>query len=128
MARKSRAMTKSPIALACSAYKAAKKALEPHASPYSKKKFTQPQLFAILVLRAFFRTDYRGMTDILRDFSDLREVLELKSVPHYSTLALAEKRLLKKGLLTYSNDGYSEKEGDMAFFAVKTGPSSTRRD
>ena len=127
MARKSRAMTKSPLALARSAYKAAKKALPERASPYSKKKFTQPQLFAILVLRAFFRTDYRGMTDILRDFSDLREELELKSVPHYSTLALAEKRLLKKGLLTYSRDGYSEEEGDMAFFAVKTGPSSTRR-
>src|ERR1051326_2375357 len=105
-------MTKSPLALARSAYQAAKKALPERASPYSKKKFTQPQLFAILVLRAFFRTDYRGMADILRDFSDLREALELKSVPHYSTLALAEKRLLKKGLLTYSSDGYSEEEGD----------------
>ena len=128
MAGKSRAMTKSPLALARSAYKAAKKVLPERASLYSKKKFTQPQLFTILVLRAFFRTDYRGIADILRDFSDLREALELKSVPHYSTLALAEKRLLKKRLLTYSNDGYSEAEGDLAFFEGKTGLSSTRRD
>jgi hypothetical protein len=127
MAKQSRAMTKSPLALSRSAYRAAQQALPERASPYSKKKFTQPQLFTILVLRAFFRTDYRGMTDILRDFSDLQEALELQSVPHYSTLALAEKRLLKKGLLTFSSTGYSTAAGEQAFFAVKTGPSSTRR-
>jgi len=121
-------MTKSPVSLARSSYKAAKKVLPDQDSPFSKKKFTQPQLFSILVLKAFFKTDYRGITDILRDFSDLREVLELKSVPHYSTLAHAEKRLLKKGLLTYSKYGYSDQPEDMDFFEVRTGPSSTRRD
>lgn len=129
MARKQREMTKSPVALARSAYTAAKQALDERASPFSKKKFTQPQLFSILVLKAFFKTDYRGITDILRDFSDLREVLELKSVPHYSTLAHAEKRLLKKGLLTYSNELSSNGQGEPDFFeARRPGRSSTRRD
>jgi hypothetical protein len=128
VARMQRGMTKSPVALARSSYRAAKKALDDQASPFSKKKFTQPQLFSILVLKAFFKTDYRGIVDILRDFSDLREILELKSVPHYSTLAHAEKRLLKKGLLTYSKSSYSEQLEDMDFFEVKTGRSSTRRD
>ncbi len=127
MARKQREMTKSPVALARSAYKAAKQALDEHASPFSKKKFTQPQLFSVLVLKAFFKTDYRGITDILRDFSDLREVLELKSVPHYSTLAYAEKRLLKKGLLTYSNELSLNEQGEPDFFEVKSGRSSTPR-
>ena len=95
-----RAMTKSPVAVACEALGVGRKGLPPYSSPFSKKDFTQPQLFAILVLRQFFKTDYRGVVEMLHDFSDLRTVLELKKVPHYSTLCYAEKRLLKKGLLT----------------------------
>ncbi len=51
------------------------------------------------MLRQFLKTDYRGIIQMLCDFSDLRKVLGLKKVPHYSTLCYAEKRLLKKGLL-----------------------------
>lgn len=127
MAKTPRGMTKSPVAIARRALQAAEKALGDYASPYSKKKFTQPQLFAILVLKAFFRTDYRGIVAVLKDFKDLRDALELSDVPHYSTLAHAEKRLLKKGLLTYSNEPYLEELGEKAFFEGKTGPSSTRR-
>src|SRR3954465_7906752 len=93
-----RAMTKSPIALAREALAIGKTALPEYSHASSPKKFTQPQLFAILVLRMFFRMDYRGMTELLRDFADLRRVLELKRVPHYSTLCLAEQRLLKTPL------------------------------
>ncbi len=64
--------------------------------------YTQHQLFAILVLRQFLKTDYRGIIQMLKDFSDLREVLGIKKVPHYSTLCYAEKRLLKKKLLKAS--------------------------
>ena len=128
MARTPRGMTKSPVAIARRALQAAEKALGDYSSPYSKKKFTQPQLYAILVLKAFFRTDYRGIVAVLKDLKDLRDVLKLKDVPHYSTLAYAEKRLLKKGLLTYSSEPYSDELGDMAFFEGRTGPSSTRRD
>lgn len=122
MVQTSRGMTKSPVSLARHALKAAQKVLGDHASPYSKKKFTQPQLFAILVLKAFFRTDYRGIIEILRDFSDLRNTLGLTSVPHYSTLAYAEKRLLKKRLLTYSNSLSSDPLDDTAFFEIKIVP------
>ena len=31
------------------------------------KKFTQPQLFACLVLKTFFQTDYRGVVVFLND-------------------------------------------------------------
>ncbi len=91
-------MTKSPVALAKEALRVAEAALAAYSHPNSPKKFTQPQLFAILALRQFFKTDYRGVVAMLQDFSDLTEALGLKKVPHYSTLCYAEKRLLKKGL------------------------------
>ena len=79
-----------------------------YASRFSKKDFTQPQLFAMLVLRQFFKTDYRGIVQMLQDLSDLPRVLRLKKIPHYSTLCYAEKRLLKKGLLIASNLPFSD--------------------
>ena len=94
-----RTMTKSPMALAKQAIRTAKASLPDYSSVYSRHDFTQHKLFAILVLRQFLKTDYRGIIQMLVDFSDLRKVLDLKKVPHYSTLCYAEKRLLKKGLL-----------------------------
>lgn len=91
-------MTKSPVALAKEALRVAQDALPSYSHRFSPKVFTQPQLFAMLVLRHFFKTDYRGVVQMLKDLSDLRQVLGLKKVPHYSTLCYAEKRLLKKGL------------------------------
>jgi isochorismate hydrolase len=41
---------------------------------------------------------YRGVVQLLKDLSDLREVLELKKIPHFTTVQKAEQRLLKKGL------------------------------
>jgi hypothetical protein len=93
-------MTKSPVALAREALGVAQEALPSYSHRFSPKVFTQPQLFAILVLRQFFKTDYRGVVQLLEDFGDLRRVLGLQKVPHYSTLCYAEKRLAKKGLLT----------------------------
>ena len=92
-------MTKSPLALAKVAMKTAKDSLPAYSHPFSPRRFTQHQLFAILVLRQFLKTDYRGIIQMLKDFSGLRKVLGLKQIPHYSTLCYAEKRLLKKGLL-----------------------------
>lgn len=94
-----RTMTKSPVALAKQTMPIAKVALSDYSSVYSRHDFTQHQLFAILVLRQFLKTDYRGIIQMLKDFSDLRKALDLKKVPHYSILCYAEKRLIKKGLL-----------------------------
>ncbi len=76
----------------------ARDALPAYSSKRSRKDYTQHQLFAILVLRQFLQTDYRGIIEWLRDGSDLRQVLQLQRLPHYSTLCYAEQRLLKKGL------------------------------
>jgi len=90
-------MTKSPRAVAREALRLAQARLPAYSSKFSRKDFTQHQLFALLALKTFFKTDYRGLTQMLRDFAELREELGLAGVPHYSTLCYAAKRLLKKG-------------------------------
>ena len=88
--------TKNPVALARAALEAGEEAFEPYSHPRSPRKFTQPQLFAMLVLRQFFRLDYRGLIEWLREWPALQETLGLTRLPHYSTLCYAERRLLKK--------------------------------
>jgi hypothetical protein len=90
-------MTKSPRAVAREALRLGQEALPAYSSKYSRKDFTQHQLFALLALKTFFKTDYRGVVTMLQDFSELRDDLALHKVPHYSTLCKAEQRLLKKG-------------------------------
>lgn len=90
-------MTKSPRAVAAEALRLAQEALPPYSAARSRKDFTSHQLFAILALKTFFRTDYRGIAQLLTDLGDLRADLGLTRVPHYSTLCYAAARLLKKG-------------------------------
>jgi Transposase DDE domain/Transposase domain (DUF772) len=87
--------TKSPRRLLEVSYASAQRALPLFAHRYSPKKFTQPQLFTCLVLKTFFKTDYRGLAAQLRDHSDLRAVLGLTRVPHFTTPQKASRRLLR---------------------------------
>ena len=75
----------------------ARESLPAYSSKFSRQDFTQHQLFALLALKTFFKTDYRGLAQLLIDFAELRDELGLDKVPHYSTLCYAAKRLLKKG-------------------------------
>ena len=79
----------------------------PYTCPTSRQDFTQAQLFAILALKTFLKTDYRGVAAVLGDFAELRHDLGLTKVPHYSTLCYAERRLLKKGASAGSSAGRS---------------------
>ena len=90
--------TASSIALAKEALRIGDEALDEFSARRSRHDFTQPQLFAVLVMRQFFRTDYRRMSQMLADYRELREALGLTKVPHFTTLQKAEQRLLKKGL------------------------------
>lgn len=98
-------MTKSPRATAREALRLAQDALPTYSAVRSRKDFTQPQLFAILALKTFLKTDYRGVVQFLADFAELRDDLGLKKLPHYSTLCYAAARLLKKGRLFSSSIG-----------------------
>src|SRR5690349_23759807 len=92
-----RPMTKSPRRVAREALAVAREAFPAYSCPTSRHDFTQAQLFAILALKTFLRTDYRGVVAFLDDFPELRRDLGLAKVPHCSTLCCAERRLLKKG-------------------------------
>jgi hypothetical protein len=88
-------LTKSPLRVARRALATAALVLPRYAHGCSPKKYTQPQLFACLVLKTFFKTDYRGLAALLTDHSDLRAVLGLKAVPHFTTPQKASRRLLR---------------------------------
>ena len=88
--------TKSPLALARRALAAGTAVLPLYAHRFSPRTYTQPQLFACLALKAFFRTDYRGIAQLLHDLADLRRALQLRCVPHFTTLQKAGHRLLRR--------------------------------
>jgi Transposase domain (DUF772) len=90
--------TKSPLKVAQTALAIGQQALAQYGHRNSPKKFTQAQLFAVLALREFFGTDYRGIVAILQDSTDLRSALQLDRLPNFSTLCYAQRRFEKRGL------------------------------
>jgi hypothetical protein len=107
-------MTKSPRAVAREALRLAREALPAYSSKFSRQDYTQHQLFALLALKTFFKTDYRGVIQLLEDFAELRAELGLADIPHYSTLCYAAKRLLKKGSSSSSSSGPPRAPGKAA--------------
>ena len=89
-------LTKSPLRVAREALAVATGRLRPYAHKFSPKKFTQPQLFACLVLKTCWKTDYRGLVAHLADHSDMRAALGLQAVPHFTTPQKAGRRLLRQ--------------------------------
>src|SRR5262249_32812984 len=52
--------------------------------------------FLSLVLKGFFVTDYRGIMILFEDLPELTRLLELRGVPHRTTLQKASVRLLRR--------------------------------
>jgi hypothetical protein len=88
------AISKSPLRVAREALVTAQRSLPYYAHRFSPHVYSQPQLFTCLVLKTFFKTDYRGIVAILDDMPELCALLELKSIPHFTTLQKASWRLL----------------------------------
>ena len=86
--------SKSPRKVALVALDVGKQALSAYCHRFSPKVFTQPQLFTCLVLKEFFKTDYRGIMSILADAPSLRDTIGIRKVPHWTTLQKASRRLL----------------------------------
>jgi hypothetical protein len=86
--------SKSPKAVVLAALATARRGLPAYSHGCSPKKFTQHQLFACLVLKNFLKTDYRGVVAHLADHPTLVKRLELRCVPHFTTLQKASRRLL----------------------------------
>jgi len=62
-------------------------------SRFSKHQFSQPQLLAVLCLMRYEDWTFRETEVRLREHGDLRKVLQLQSVPDYTTLYRFLKRL-----------------------------------
>ncbi len=77
------------------AYATAQNVLPPYAHRFSPQKFTLAQLFACLVLKTFLKLDYRGIEAFLKDCPDLCKVIGLRTVPHFTTLQKAGRKLLQ---------------------------------
>ena len=86
--------SKSPKAVVLAALATARRSLPAYSHVCSPKKFTQHQLFACLALKSFLKADYRGVVGHLEDHPTLLALLELKFVPHFTTLQKASRRLL----------------------------------
>ncbi|MBI3552346.1 MAG: hypothetical protein HY077_07495 [Elusimicrobia bacterium] len=67
-------------------YRRALKTLPLYASRYSKKKFSQPQMAACLLLKDYLQLDLRSLEALLSSEPALRETLELTEPPDHSTL------------------------------------------
>ena len=91
--------SKSPRRVAAVAMAVGNRMLPRYGHRFSRHDFLLVQHFACLVLRKFFRTDYRGIVAILDDWPSGRELLALKKTPHFTTLHKAERRLLTNPLI-----------------------------
>lgn len=87
--------SKSPRRVLEEAYQVGLRTLRLYSHQYSPKKFTQPQLFACLVLKEFLRLDYRKLQAVLKDTPTLAAAIKLSPIPHFTTFQKAARRLLK---------------------------------
>lgn len=86
--------TKSPRRVLIVAHLTGCLSLPDYSHRFSPRKFTQPQLFACLVLKEFLQLDYRKLAALLQDTPDLASVIGLSVVPHFTTFQKAADRLL----------------------------------
>ncbi len=89
--------SKSPRTVALEALAVAQSTLPAYAHRFSPRKFTQHQIFALLVLKTHQRQDYRGVVALLADMPSLVRELQLTAIPHFTTLQKAAQRLLAQG-------------------------------
>lgn len=82
------------------AYELAKTSLPTYSDKFSRHDFTQPQLFACLVLREHQKKSYRGVEALLEDSPLWREDIGLSRTPDHNTLCRAFNGLVKPGVIS----------------------------
>lgn len=76
----------------------------PHASRFSRRAFTRPQLFACLALREYLGLSYRDAQAFLADVPGWRAAIGMRGAPDHNTLWRAFGALLKPGRLARALD------------------------
>jgi len=82
------------------AYELAKTSLPTYSDKFSRHDFTQPQLFACLVLREHQKKSYRGVEALLEDSPLWRDDIGLRRTPDHNTLCRAFKGLVKPRVIS----------------------------
>lgn len=90
---------KSPRKVLNAAYALAAACLDQRRSKFSRKDFTDEQLFACLVLREHQKKSYRGLVALLEDCPEWCADIGLQKVPDHRTLCAAFHRLVKPGVV-----------------------------
>lgn len=97
------------------AYELALPLLPTYASPFSRHDgFTEPQLFACLVLREHQKKSYRGVEALLADSPRWLADVGMERAPDHNTLCRAFGRLVKRGLMNRMLDqqaAWAERRG-----------------
>jgi len=75
------------------AYQIAQKSIEPYASKFSNKIYRQTQLLSLILLKQYKGWNYRETEEMVASNPRIRELLELKTTPDYSTLQKFNNRL-----------------------------------
>lgn len=91
--------SRSPRKVARVALAVGERSLPRYAHKFAPKSYTQAQLLACLVIKAFWSADYRTAAAWLEDHPTLCADLGLRRVPHYTTLQKAQRRLLRFDLV-----------------------------
>jgi len=89
MSKRATSVSKSPLIerVAALAMKLGQRHLASYGATRSRHDFTQRQLMACLILRAYLKTTYRGVLEFLSVSPSLRDQLGLtEKLPHYTTL------------------------------------------
>jgi IS5 family transposase len=73
-------------------YFVSKETFPEYSGKFSKKTYTLPQMMAMLCLMVKFKMTYRDFIEHLELMPKLQEVLELKIIPHYTTMHKAMQR------------------------------------
>jgi Transposase DDE domain len=74
------------VRLVSLALRLARRHLADHAHRFAPKKFTQPQLFACVILKAHMGCTYRKCEELLILMPAVREAIGLEEVPRFTTL------------------------------------------
>ncbi len=106
---------KSPRKVLREAYELALPLLPAYASAFSRHDgFTEPQLFACLVLREHQKKSYRGVEALLADSPGWLAEIGADHAPDHNTLWRAFGRLVKRGLMNKMLDqqvAWAERQG-----------------
>lgn len=109
------------VRVAQRAYEVARATLPTYSHAKSPHRFTLPQRAACVLMSFYLKMSYRDTEELLLASSEIREALELKNVPDYSTLSRTYKRLRKSDwdsmlerILSTANDGQGVQEEHVA--------------